>query len=81
MNGRPVKTVRDKDGPGGKDPKPSAKARLRGGRHTWFVRAWDYAGNRRTSRSFRKGRFSRSSVFFIKTAPKRTARIARYPSP
>jgi subtilisin family serine protease len=81
MNGRPVKTVRDKDGPGGKDPKPTAKARLRGGRHTWFVRAWDYAGNRRTSRSFRRGRFSRSSVFFIKTHPQRTARIARYPSP
>jgi subtilisin family serine protease len=79
MNGRPVKTVRDKDGPGGKDPQPSARARLRGGRHTWFVRAWDYAGNRRTSRTFRKGRFGKSSVFFIKKArPKRVARVARY---
>ena len=78
MNGRPVKTVRDKDGPGGKDPKPTARARLRGGRHTWFVRAWDYAGNRRTSRAFRKGRFSKSSVFFIKKSHlKRVARLAR----
>jgi subtilisin family serine protease len=82
MNGRPVKTIRDKDGPGGKDPKHSARARIRGGRHTWFVRAWDYAGNRRTSRTFRRGRFSRSSVFFVKKShPKRVAHIARFPSP
>lgn len=82
MNGRPVKTVRDKDGPGGKDPRPSAKARLRGGRHTWFVRAWDYAGNRRTSKTFRKGRFSRSSVFFIRTShPKRVARVGHFLAP
>jgi hypothetical protein len=58
------------------------KARLRGGRHTWFVRAWDYAGNRRTSRTFRRGRFSRSSVFFIQTShPKRVARIGRFSAP
>jgi hypothetical protein len=82
MNGRPVKTIRDKDGPGGKDPKPSARARIRGGRHTWFVRAWDYAGNRRTSRTFRRGRFTRSSVFFVKKShPNRVAHIARFPSP
>jgi subtilisin family serine protease len=82
MNRRPVKTIRDKDGPGGKDPKSSVRARLRGGRHTWFVRAWDYAGNRRTSRTFRKGRYSRSSVFFIKTSrPKRVAHVARFAAP
>jgi len=82
MNGRPVKTIRDKDGPGGRDPKHSVRARLRGGRHTWFVRAWDYAGNRRTSRTFRRGRFGHSSVFFVKKShPKRIAHIARYPSP
>jgi subtilisin family serine protease len=86
MNGRPVKTIRDPDRhPGGKDPKHSVRARLRGGRHTWFVRAWDYAGNRRTSRAFRHGRVARSSVFFVKKShPKRVARIARtarYPAP
>jgi subtilisin family serine protease len=80
VNGHAVKTVRDKDGPGGKDPKPSAKTRLRGGKQRWYVRAFDYAGNRRTSRSFRKGRYSKSSVLFVKKAkPKRVARIARYP--
>ncbi len=80
LNGRAVRTVRDKDGPGGKDPKPRAKARIRGGRHRWFVRAWDYAGNRRTSRTFRKGRASKSSVLFVKKSrPKRVARIARFP--
>jgi subtilisin family serine protease len=66
MNGRPVKTVRDPDGPGGRDPKPRARARLRGGRHRWFVRAFDYFGNHRTSRSFRHGRSSKSSVLFVR---------------
>jgi subtilisin family serine protease len=66
MNGRPVKTIRDPDRhPGGKDPKPRVKAWLRNGRYRWFVRAYDYAGNFRTSRSFRHGRFSKSSVLFI----------------
>jgi hypothetical protein len=78
VNGRVRKTVRDKDGPGGKDPKPFARTRVRGGRHRWFVRAWDYAGNRRTSRTFRRGRYNRSSVLFVKKSrPKRVARIAR----
>jgi subtilisin family serine protease len=78
MNGRPVKTIRDPDKhPRGKEPKTSVRASLRGGRHTWFVRAWDYNGNRRTSRTFRKGHFARSSVFFIKPSrPKRVARVA-----
>ena len=66
MNGRPVKTVRDPDGkPGGRDPKPRARLRLSGGKHKWFVRAYDYAGNHRTSRTFRRGRYSRSSVLFV----------------
>jgi hypothetical protein len=77
MNGRPVKTVKDKDGPGGKDPKTHVRARLHGGKHRWFVRAWDYNGNRRTSRTFRRGKFRKSSVFFVKkTKPKRVARLA-----
>jgi subtilisin family serine protease len=65
MNGRPVKTVRDPDGPGGKDPKSKVRARLSGGRHKWFVRAFDYSGNHRTSRTFRRGKFSKSSVLFV----------------
>ena len=44
--------MKDKDGPGGHDPRPRTKFRLRGGKHRWFVRAWDYAGNKRTSRAF-----------------------------
>ena len=68
---RHVKTVRDKDGPGGKDPKPVAKTRVRRGRHRWFVRAWDYAGNRRTSRTFRKGHYGKSSVLFVKKSRSR----------
>jgi subtilisin family serine protease len=79
MNGRRVKTVRDKDGPGGKDPKHHVRARLRRGKHRWFVRAWDYNGNRRTSRTFRRGKFRKSSIFFVKKRPpRRIARIARF---
>jgi subtilisin family serine protease len=79
MNGRPVRTIRDKDGPGGKDPRPRVKARLGRGKHRWFVRAFDYAGNHRTSRSFRRGRFSKSSVLYIgKRRPKKiVAHLAR----
>jgi Subtilase family len=80
MNGRPVKTIRDPDGhPGGVDPKPRVKARLGMGRHRWFVRAYDYAGNFRTSRSFRHGRFSKSSVLFIQS--KRHTRGKRHQKP
>jgi subtilisin family serine protease len=69
MNGRPVKTIRDKDGPGRKDPRPRVRARIGGGKHRWFVRAFDYAGNHRTSRSFRRGRYSKSSVLYVKKRP------------
>ena len=66
MNGKPARTVRDKDGPGGRDPKPRARFRLRGGKHRWFVRAYDYAGNRRTSRLFKRSTSSRkSSVLYV----------------
>jgi subtilisin family serine protease len=72
MNGRPVKTIRDPDGPGGRDPKPRARLRVSGGKHKWFVRAFDYAGNHRTSRTFHHGRAGKSSVLFIERPhPKR----------
>ena len=66
MNGRRVRTVRDTDGPGGRDPNPRTRFRLRGGKHRWYVRAYDYAGNRRTSRAFRGSRGTRtSSVLYV----------------
>ncbi len=66
VNGKPVRTVRDKDGPGGRDPKPRTRFRLRGGKHRWFVRAYDYSGNRRTSRAFKRSTSSRkSSVLYV----------------
>ena len=66
VNGKRVRTLRDKDGPGGRDPKPRTRFRLRGGKHRWFVRAYDYAGNRRTSRAFKRSRGSRkSSVLYV----------------
>ena len=66
VNGKRVRTVRDKDGPGGRDPKPRTRFRLHGGKHRWYVRAYDYAGNRRTSRAFKRSKGSRkSSVLFV----------------
>ncbi len=71
LNGKLMKTVKDKDGPGGKDPRPRTKFRLRGGKHRWYVRAWDYAGNRRTSRAFAGSRSRKSSVLYVeKRGPK-----------
>jgi subtilisin family serine protease len=66
VNGKRVRSVPDKDGPGGRDPKPRARFRLRGGKHRWFVRAYDYAGNRRTSRAFKRSKGKRkSSVLYV----------------
>jgi subtilisin family serine protease len=66
VNGKRARTVRDKDGPGGHDPKPRTRFRLHGGKHRWFVRAYDYAGNERTSRAFKRSKGSRkSSVLYV----------------
>jgi hypothetical protein len=69
MDGRYIRTIRDHDGPGGRDPRPSISMKLRGGTHRWFVRAFDYAGNGRRSHSFRRHRSVRSSVLFIPRPP------------
>jgi hypothetical protein len=65
VDGREAHTVKDKDGPGGRDPKPLARLRLGKGRHRWFVRAYDYAGNHRTSKSFKRSRSGRSGVLYV----------------
>ena len=74
-----MRTVRDKDGPGGRDPKPAARFRLRGGRHRWFVRAYDYAGNRRTSIAFKgaHGPHKSSVLYVAQRGPKPTAQRQR----
>jgi subtilisin family serine protease len=66
VDGKKRKTVRDTDGPGGRDPRPNTRFKLSNGQHHWFVRAFDYAGNHRTSKSSRRSRTSRS-VLFIKS--------------
>jgi hypothetical protein len=65
IDGRRVKRIRDADGPGGHDPRPRTTIRLRAGRHRWFVRAVDHAGNVRRSHSFRRHKSARSSVLFV----------------
>jgi subtilisin family serine protease len=67
IDGRRIGTILDHDGPGGRDPRPRITIRLRGGRHRWFVRAVDYAGNERRSHSFRRHRSVRSSVLFVRS--------------
>ena len=53
VDGKKRKTCSDPDGPGGRDPKPRTRFKLGGGRHRWYVRAYDYAGNSRTSQRVR----------------------------
>jgi len=77
VDGKRRKTVRDPDGkPGGRDPSSHVSYRLKGGRHRWHVRAFDYAGNsRRSKRSVRGRRAAR--VLFVER--KRTKRPQREP--
>ena len=81
LNGRVIKTVKDKDGPGGKDPRPRTKFRLRGGKHRWYVRAWDYAGNKRTSRAFAGSKSRKSSVLYVEQRGPGGKRAARQGAP
>ena len=63
IDGKQRKTVKDKDGPGGRDPEARGRAcKLGGGRHRWFVRAYDYAGNHRTSKRSRRKRSTSERV-------------------
>jgi hypothetical protein len=65
VDGRKRKTLHDPDGPGGRDPRTKTRLRFSGGKHRWTVRAYDWAGNRRTAhRSARSARAR--SLFFIK---------------
>ena len=65
VDGHKRKTVRDPDGrPGGREPRTRVRYRLRGGRHHWFVRAYDYAGKSRKSTRSRRGKRA-ARVLFI----------------
>ncbi|MEX0992434.1 MAG: S8 family peptidase [Solirubrobacterales bacterium] len=63
VDGHLVKKVEDTDGSGGKDPKTRARVRLSAGKHVWFVKAYDYAGNSRRSRVSGHGAKSSRSLF------------------
>jgi subtilisin family serine protease len=72
VDGKLRKIVKDPDGkPGGRDPKPLTRYRLKRGRHRWLVRAYDYAGNSRRSKRSIRGRRS-ARVLFVER--KRTHR-------
>jgi subtilisin family serine protease len=70
VDGRKRQTLCDPDGPGGREAPTHARIRLSGGRHRWFVRAYDYAGNHRTARRSRGGASS-SRVLYIRTSGRR----------
>jgi subtilisin family serine protease len=63
VDGKKRKTLRDPDGPGGKDPRTKTRIKLPGGRHRWKVRAFDYAGNHRTATRARRTRGTRRVLF------------------
>jgi subtilisin family serine protease len=61
VDGRKRKTLNDSDGKGGDDPARIAYLRLPAGKHHWYVKAYDYAGNVRRSRvAHGRARTSRS---------------------
>jgi subtilisin family serine protease len=67
VDGKIRRTVRDKDGPGGHDPRPITRFKVANGRHRWYVRAYDYAGNHRTSKSASRRSRSSRSVLWVKS--------------
>jgi large repetitive protein len=76
VNGTKRKTLRDPDGSGGRDPVTSARLRLPAGKHEWFVRAYDYAGNRRTIAPWHRSRLARSVLFVGRRAARAASRRA-----
>lgn len=65
VDGKKRKTVRDPDGPGGRNPRTKTLFKLRRGRHSWSVRAYDYAGNYRTGTTTTHTARSTRSVLFV----------------
>jgi subtilisin family serine protease len=63
VDGKKRKTVRDPDGPGGRAASTRTRLKLRGGRHRWTVRAYDYAGNSRAATTSRRKSTSRRVLF------------------
>jgi hypothetical protein len=70
VDGKKRKTLRDPDGPRGrKHARTRTSLKLKGGRHRWTVRAYDYAGNYRVgtlrARSLGTHKLRHSSLLFV----------------
>jgi hypothetical protein len=65
VDGKKRKTIRDPDGPGGRNPRTKTLFKLRKGRHSWSVRAYDYAGNHRTGTTTTHSAHSTRRVLFV----------------
>jgi subtilisin family serine protease len=67
IDGKRRRTVHDPDGrAGGRNPATRVHLHLGRGRHRWYVRAYDYAGNTRKSRRARRGSHSTRVLFVDK---------------
>jgi subtilisin family serine protease len=67
IDGKRRRTVRDPDGrPAGRDPATRVHLHLGRGRHRWYVRAIDYAGNTRKSKRSRRASHSTRVLFVDK---------------
>ena len=64
VDGRKRRTIADSDGKGGDDPPRTTRLRLPAGKHRWYVKAFDYAGNHRRS-SLASGRTRTSRSLYI----------------
>jgi subtilisin family serine protease len=63
VDGKKRRTVRDPDGPGGRNPATKTRLKLPGGRHRWSVRAYDYAGNSRVATTSKRKASTRRVLF------------------
>ena len=64
VDGHKLRTIADSDGKGGDDPPRTTRLRLPAGKHHWYVKAFDYAGNHRRS-SLAHGRTRTSRSLYI----------------
>jgi hypothetical protein len=67
IDGKPRKTLRNPRGPRGPGPHTKIHLKLRGGKHRWTVKAYDYAGNVRRAGTSTRGHARRASILFVGT--------------
>ena len=67
IDGKKRKTFATRGGPGGRGPRTKVHMKLRGGKHRWTVKAYDYAGNVRRAGTSTRGHARRASILYVGT--------------